>query len=155
MSASDPKAEQILDAIKTVLDEMTGTYAPDKVVQVPAFHGGVLDTTYETICSISPGPHEEERQCFGTTNNIRADFSVGLALCRRFKNVDDEQRWDEQEELLRAALDAIRADRQLGGLALDLTVEDIDKSAANTYVEGWTVTFVRIEVMYLHSETAA
>lgn len=158
----DPKAEQIVDAVKDVFEAMTGTYSPDLVVRAPAFHGGLLDETLDCICSISPGPMEETRHAFGTTNNVGIELSIGVALCRRFKGSDDSdqgagppQRWDEQLELIRAAGDATRADRQLGGLALDLVIEDIDVSAENTFIKGWAVAFVRLVVSYLHSETSS
>lgn len=158
---ADPVAEQIIDALKTVLEGMTGTYAPDKVVRAPAFHGGILDPTIETIYSISPGTMEETRHAFGTTNNVGIDLGIGLALCRRFTGLEDtselgvKQRWDEQLKLIKAAGDAIRADRQLGGLALDLVVDDWDVSADDTYVEKWAIAFMRLTVMFIHSETAA
>ena len=159
---ADPKAEQIVDKVKTTLEGITGTYKPDLVLRAAAFHGGLLDPTLETIFSISPGPMEEARHAFGTVNNVGIELSIGVALCQRFKGVDDnrrdpgvKQRWDEQHQLLRAAGDAIRADRQLGGLALDLVIDDIDVSADDTYVENWVVAFMRIVVNYLHSETSS
>lgn len=152
---ADPKAEQIIDAVKAVFEAMTGAYAPDKVKRTAAFHGGVLDSSLRTIYSVSPGPTDKARHAFGTVNNIRPELSIGVALCRTFRNLDEQERWSEQEELLRAAEDAIRADRQLGGLALDLVIDDIDKSAANTYTEGWAIAFMRIVVSYLHSETSS
>ena len=159
---ADPKADQIRDKVKTTLEGVTGTYKPDLVVRAAAFHQGVLDPTLETIFSISPGPMEEARHAFGTVNNVGIELSIGVALCQRFRGVDDNrrdpgvaEREDEQDELLRAAGDAIRADRQLGGLALDLVIDDIDKSAENTYIENWAVAFMGIVVSYLHSETSS
>lgn len=158
----DPKAERIVDAVKTTLEEMTGAYAPERVVRAPAFHEGILDSTLKTVYSLSPGEMEETRHAFGTINNVGVNLPIGLALCQKFGGVEDnpvssfpKQRWDEQLELLRVAGETIRADRQLGGLALDLVVEAIDVSAENTYIEGWAVAFMLINVFYLHSETSA
>lgn len=158
---ADPVAEQIVDALKTVLEDMTGTYSPDKVVRAAAFDGRVLDPTLNVIYSISTIEMPETRHALGTTNNVGVDLVIGLALCKRFKGEDDttgegaKQRLDEQHKLIKAAGDAIRADRQFGGLALDLTVDEWDVSAENTYVEGWAIAFMRITIMFIHSETAA
>lgn len=160
---ADPKAERIVDAVKAKFQEMAaGVYSPRLVLRAAAFHGGLLDDSIDTIYSVSPGPMEETRHAFGTVNNVGVDLSIGVALCKRFAGEDDtgndtvpKQRWDEQLELIRAATDTIRADRQLGGLALDLVIDDIDVSAENTYIEHWAVAFMRIVVSYLHSETSS
>lgn len=157
---ADPKAKQIVDALQDALGAITGLFAPDRVVKVPVFNGAALDPSLSTIISMSPDAMANETFSFGSTNSQSVLMPVDLALCRKFTEAEDafnppeRDRWDIQTEFARAVKDKLLADRQLGGLALYMTVPAVD-IAADTWVDGWALVFMRVVVQFRHGETTA
>jgi hypothetical protein len=158
---ADPKAKTIVAAVIASLETITGQYAPDKVVRWVGFDSRVLDPSHATIISVSPDTRADERLTFGTLNNVQVTLPLDLALCRKFDAVEDpfnaptQDRWDLQEEMCRVVKDKLRADRTFGALILDSEFLATDMNADTTFVEGWAITFLRLNMQFLHSEVTS
>src|SRR5687768_12157635 len=126
-----PLKRQIRAALKARLEGMSGTYRPDRVVEVPAFSGVVLNPGHKTIISLSPDFSADTHMTMGL---IEVEYPIDLAVCRQYAGSEDPfnppplDRWDIQEELERAVKDRIRSefhgaarttDRPLAGLVRD------------------------------------
>jgi hypothetical protein len=162
-----PLKRQIRAALKARLETISGAYRPDRVVEVPAFSGAVLNAGVKTVISMSP---DFSADTFLAMGLVQVEYPIDLAICRQYGGSEDPfnppalDRWDIQEELERAVKDRIRSefigptrtsDRPLGGLAQNILIPDTDPSEENTYIEGWAVIFLRLTIIFEHPAEAS
>lgn len=169
---ADAKAEQIADAMRTLLAAITGDsgttywYTPSAVVRAPGLTSECLDTSKgspSTIYVLSPGEEEHERATLGgTSGSYFADARIDLSLCQHFtpgtenphNSPPDPSRWEIQNRMAQDVLKRLYTDTTLGGLALNLAVTTVHREAEETFDPQWAMTFMRVRVFYQYAASA-
>lgn len=169
-----PMAEQIFDAMETALEAIVGdggttySYTPAAVVRAHAFTAEVLDPSVSgdrVIYCLIPGDQQETRP--GAFSRVRlSQLPVTVIAAKRFDGATDNpfsppspSRWEVQELLIRDAERALLNSDSLNGrgaspLAICLDVPERDRSTEETFVEGWALALLRVEVLYQYQDTA-
>lgn len=114
----------------------------------------------DVLYYLIPDVEEQEQLTFsaGGAGSVKGIARMDLAVLKRFKRGSEsprsslETRWETQDKLVQDALKALRTDWDLGGLALDVKIPVIDRSAEETYHEAWVCAFLRLEVEYTFTE---
>lgn len=165
---ADAKARQVREAMRTLLagatfQGLSGVQAVFRVVNLPASEEGferMLDMSVDgALIGMAPDVETDTRL---TYTEMGVEMPIDLVVACKFLTPETDPfnpppltRWDYQDELARAVKDRIRSDLKLGGLALDITIPDTDKSAENTFVDNWAAVILRTVVMFQHPETSA
>jgi hypothetical protein len=152
-------------------------YTPHAVIQHPALTeaclradlGTSLVTDPATIYVLSPGLEEAAPATMGTSGRERAEFSLDLTLAQLFPpataedpyNPPNPDRITVQSRLARDATKALLkdfadgvtsvfglTDATLGSVVTNVTVEAVDRTAANTWEDGWALVFLRVRILY-------
>lgn len=156
-----PKSTQVRDALQTLLEGITGTYATGagRVIWFP-FSAQALNTGHRTVIALAKDIDADERL---TYKEIGVEMPIDIAACTRFEaasvldpfNPPAKDLVDVQEELAQAVKDKIRSDLTLGGKAIDIVIPDEDYSYETTWTQGWAVVFLRAAVTFQHPETTS
>jgi hypothetical protein len=159
--------EQMIAALETHLEGIvadagaTYWYTPDAVLRTPAFHGACLETGLTTIYSLSPVRIEDKP--VNISIGMEAIATVDLAVATRFVpssenpfSADTPLRWTVQTRLERDAKKRLRANYNLLGAdgghrftAIPVT----DYASDLTYLEGWAIVFLRVQLRYNYRDT--
>jgi len=167
--ASEPQGELIVAALKTRLEGITAGsdfwYTPHKVLRFAAWCNACLDPSLgsasepATIYTLSPDDEESGENTYTGTQSL---MHIDLALAQRFEpagdvdpfNQPDPDRWKVQQRMRNDVRKRIRGDLKVGNTALLVQIPLVDMSAEETFVKGWAVVFMRIEVLYIFEDAA-
>lgn len=166
---ADSVYEQIVAAVKASIAAIIGDsgatywYTPHKVIRWHALTEECLDASAgdsATIYVISPGEDEREQMTQGgTAGRNGGDARLTISLCQRYIPADGEQPFASQsvDRLLiqnRMAQDVekkLNLDTTLvgsSGLARNLHVQAVDRSAETTWEEGWAIAFMHVRLQF-------
>ena len=175
---AESKPEQIVAAMQTALRAFTADggstywYEPSLVpalnlkaaMRFPELTEVCFDaslgseTTPAVIYILAPG--QEVKDGF-TFRNTGSELRVDLAAFRHHTAAESNpfvppspSRWTVQNRLARDVEKALTADRTLGGLALTLDVEAVDRVSEDVTDDAvpWAVVFLRVVVLYEHAD---
>jgi hypothetical protein len=160
--------EQVLAALQAHLAGIVGDggatywYTPDRVLRPAAFHGACLDPSLTTIYSLSPVRVEDKP--VNISIGMEAVLTVDLAVATRFTPDAGENplqqtepfRWTIQSRLERDAKKRLRSNYNLLGVsgAHRFTAVPVTDYAPDlTYLEGWALVFLRVQLRYTYPDT--
>lgn len=151
-------------------------YTPHAVIQLPALtredclntNLGTGPTDPPTVYVLSPGLEEISPATMGTAGRERSEFAVDLSLAQLFSAISENpfnppvpDRITVQSRLARDATKALLkdfadgaayvfglSDPVLGSVVTNVTVEAVDRTAENTWEEGWALVFLRVRILY-------
>ena len=162
---AEPRPEQIAAAIRTKLEEISGDggatywYTPDRVIRSHAVTDRLLDGSLQTLYVVTPDRKDENRRTNGGPGCIvRGIAFLTLTLLHRFTPptenalvvtpADEPIRWTIQERMEGDVRKKLREDPKLGGISTDLDLTASEEGADETFIEGWALAFVRLQVTY-------
>lgn len=171
MPPPTPKVELIAEAILDILAQQIVTgdeywYEPDRIERAHAFTKEMLDSSLDTIYILSPDDEVNEEMTYtDTEGQLRLDLTVARRLKASTENAlkrkaSDELRWTLQNRLVHDVKKALRGagndgEHRLlptaeapGGLVLHTSIPLTERSAEDTFLPGWALAFMRIEVLY-------
>jgi hypothetical protein len=109
---------------------------------------------------LSPDDEENEEMTYEDTQGIRRyDLTVARVLTAGTENpwqrgADDDVREEVQNKLVHDAKKLLRGEKRLvtdelpNGLVLTTTIPLTQQSAEDTYLPGWAIAYMRLEVMF-------
>ena len=165
MAAPTPRAEVIAETLvdlirQQVIEGDDYHYTPDRVERAHAFTKEVLLGGHDVIYILSPAEQEDTEQTYVDTEGLaRLDLTVARRLRAATEDPlkrteGDELRWTVQNNLVHDAKKAIRGDKKLtsadypDGVALHTSIPLTELSAEDTYLPGWALAYMALEVMF-------
>lgn len=168
----EPQPEIIVAALKTRLEGIVGDagvtywYTPHRVLRFAAWCNACLSASLgsypsdpATIYTLSPDDEDSEENTYTGTQSV---MRIDLSLAQRFEpagdldpfNQPDPDRWKVQQRLRNDARKRLRGDLKVGNTAMLVRIPLVDMSAEETFVKGWAVVFMRLEVLYAYEDAA-
>jgi hypothetical protein len=161
-----PKAELItlalLDVIRQGFESRDDLwYQPDGIARAHAFTREMVVGSGKTcVYILSPDDEENEEMTYEDTQGTRRyDLTVARALTAGSENPwqrdeNDEVREEVQNKLVHDAKKLLRGEKTLitdelpSGLVLNVQIPLAQLSAEDTYLPGWAIAYMRLEVLY-------
>lgn len=144
----------------------TWHYTPSKVIRYAAFTNDCLDDSIAgeetTLYVLVDKAEESEPMTQGPSGHERKVMALDVVLARRFATPErpfeqaSPTRQTVQDRLIRDCQKALLKDTADGnsshfsGLALGVEVGEADRTAENTYHEGWAIAFQPARILYSH-----
>lgn len=161
----ESRPEQIAAAIVTSLETIVGDggaswWFTPVVKRTHAVEMASLDPTLDVLYLVSPDRKEESRRTnAGIGCIVRGRAFLTLTLLKRFTPATENPieaeapiRWTLQERLEQDVRKKLREDPKLGGISTDLDLTDSEEGPEETFLEGWALAFMRLQVTYHYAQ---
>jgi hypothetical protein len=162
--------EQIVEAIRARLAAIVGDagatfwYTPT-VRRVRAIESTCLDNTFAdpvsgktTLYLLTPDDEEDLEE---PAHTVEAVMFVDLVVAREIDKVDHPLKTPVeglpetiQNRLIRDAKKKLRQDVTLGGLVDNVEFRRTERSAEETFIAGWAVAAMRLQISYSYFQDA-
>lgn len=159
--------EQLIVALAAHLAGIVGDggatywYTPDRVVRTPTFHSACLDPSLTTIYSLSPVRVEDKP--VNISIGMESIATVDLAAATKFNPATEDPfkqeepiRWTVQTRLERDAKKRLRSNYNLLGVSGGhrfTAIPVTDYASDLTYLEGWALVFLRLQLRFTYPDT--
>lgn len=144
------QVEQIMAKIKTQLEAVTGTYAPDIVTRTrSSWDRNLLSPEHSVLCLVHQNNDRPLNPAFG--EEMR-ELSVSILCAQQDKTAeqDEHKRTSAVGTLknahVKAVEDKLQSDKSLGGLAITLDIADKDYEMGEP--AGWIASEMVLLVQY-------
>jgi hypothetical protein len=154
---------QMMTRLKALLEAIAsdgGTtywYTPQAVIEFPSFTAECLNAgDRDVIYCLSPGKTDIDPFTYTRTLAVA---EVRLAMAKRVPTGTENPyspwptpRIEEQHRLIEDATAAINSDWDLGANVLRVDIVEEDRSAEETYYDGWAVARLGLRVQYEYDD---